>query len=228
MEEGTGIKELFPGVYRAARPQPNGWENAMYVLRLADGSLLVHSATRLGAGAFDELRALGDVRWLLAPNHYHHVGIPAYREAFPAARVIASATAARRLRAKGHEVTTLDTAGVALPGGASFLVGEGTKNGETFVSWPTPEGRVWLVCDAFFNVPSLTRASGAILRALRTGPGLAIGQTFCWVGVGEKKVYRAWLEGALEREPPKQLLFSHGAPLVLAERTLHDLVARRL
>lgn len=207
------LEEVAPGVFRAAKREASGWEQAMHVLRLEGGSLLVHSATRLGGEAMEELRALGEVRWLLAPNHFHHLGLSAYREAFPEARVVASATATRRLRAKGYDVTPLADVDLGLPAGASVLVAEGTKNGEVVVSWPTPGGRLWIVCDAFFNVPSLRGATGVLLRALGVGPGLAIGRTFHWVGIDDRRVYRAWLERALEQEAPDALSFSHGESL---------------
>ncbi|MFO0676525.1 MAG: hypothetical protein U0169_08325 [Polyangiaceae bacterium] len=210
------LQAVAPDVFRATRPQSYGWENAMYVLRLADGSLLVHSATDLGEGTFEAIRKLGDVRWLFAPNHFHHLGIPAYRRVFPGARAIAAPGAVKRLRAKGVDAVGLDTVDVPLPAGAGFLVAEGTKSGETILVWPGEGGPTWIVCDAFFNVPSLSGFPGAVLRALRTGPGLALGKTFEWLVIGDRERYRSWIHGALDAGPPARMFFSHGEPLTLA------------
>jgi hypothetical protein len=45
----------------------------MTVVRLADGSLLLHSPVSLDAGIRSELDALGRVRWAVAPNRVHHL-----------------------------------------------------------------------------------------------------------------------------------------------------------
>jgi hypothetical protein len=220
---------IFPGVSTAILQERSGWEKRMYVLRLPDDSLLVHSAIDLGHDGVEQLKAMGDVRWLFAPNHFHHLGLRPYLSAFPKAKAIASPVAARRLRGKGYPVESLGSLDLPLPSGARFLMCEGTKTGETFLSWPTPDGLAWLVCDAFFHVETLTGPTGWLLRTLNTGPGLAVGQTFLWLGLREPHAYQAWLEETLRHDTPRHVLFSHGRPLTLAApNALADLVRARL
>lgn len=60
------------------------------IVRLADGGLLVHSPVRLDVATTDALRLLGAVTDLLAPNAFHHLFAPAWRAAFPKARLFAA------------------------------------------------------------------------------------------------------------------------------------------
>lgn len=62
----------------------------MAVIRLEDGALFLWSPTQLS----DELRAavdaLGEVRYLIAPNSLHHLFLAQWRSAYPAARLYAA------------------------------------------------------------------------------------------------------------------------------------------
>jgi hypothetical protein len=57
----------------------------MTILRLRDGSLLLHSPTRFSERLRREVEALGRVRHLAAPNVAHWMYLKAWQEAFPAA-----------------------------------------------------------------------------------------------------------------------------------------------
>ncbi|MFL5307842.1 MAG: DUF4336 domain-containing protein [Polyangia bacterium] len=66
------------------------------VLRLEDGGLLLHSAPDPTEALCAALRALGEVRWIVVPNRYHHLGAPATAARFPSAKVVGPASAAAR------------------------------------------------------------------------------------------------------------------------------------
>lgn len=68
------------------------------VVRLRDGGLWVHSPcppTEAVCGALD---ALGEVRWIVVPNRFHHLEVPATAARYPAARVVGAASAGARNR----------------------------------------------------------------------------------------------------------------------------------
>src|SRR5205085_9380822 len=69
------------------------------VLRLDDGSLLLHSPAPPTDGLAEQLRALGPVRWLVVPNRFHHLGTPAAAAHFPDARVVGPGSALKRNQA---------------------------------------------------------------------------------------------------------------------------------
>ncbi len=64
------------------------------VLRLGDGSLLLHSPAPPTDTIVEALDALGPVRWLVVPNWFHHLGTPAASARYPEATVVAPRAAA--------------------------------------------------------------------------------------------------------------------------------------
>ncbi|MCA9660488.1 MAG: DUF4336 domain-containing protein [Myxococcales bacterium] len=65
----------------------------MTVVRLADGRLWIHSPAPvdgpMGRRRVEELRALGEVAYLVAPGNFHHLHVEPWRRAFPGAEVYA-------------------------------------------------------------------------------------------------------------------------------------------
>jgi hypothetical protein len=62
----------------------------MAVVRLSDGALFVWSPTSLSDDLRKEIDALGEVRYLIAPNSLHHLFLGEWRHAYPAARLFAA------------------------------------------------------------------------------------------------------------------------------------------
>ncbi len=62
----------------------------MTVIRLADGSLFLHSPSQLSSVLCAELEALGPVRYVVAPNKVHHLFVSDYATAFPDAKRFAA------------------------------------------------------------------------------------------------------------------------------------------
>lgn len=69
------------------------------VVRLGDGSLLLHTPAPPTDALTEQLRALGPVRWLVVPNCWHHLGAPAAAAHFPDAKVVGPASALDRNKA---------------------------------------------------------------------------------------------------------------------------------
>jgi hypothetical protein len=164
----------------------------------------------MGEDTFEKIEKVGAPRVLFAPNHYHHLSLPRFRERYPDARVVAAPGALPRLRAKGHEglATTGD---VRLPAALRWLVPDGTKSGEAWLAIDGDGGPTWIVCDAFFNEGArLAGLEGHFLRAMKIAPGLCIGGTFTFLCIEDRDAYRAWVLDAIRREEPRRVLFSHG------------------
>lgn len=69
----------------------------MAVMRVSDGGLLVWSPVTLTEDLRQELAALGEVRFLVAPNSLHHLFVTEWQTAYPKARFHAApGLAARR------------------------------------------------------------------------------------------------------------------------------------
>jgi hypothetical protein len=84
------LRELDRGIWVAERPQRfYGLEvgTRMTVIRLADGSLLLHSPVALDPGLRRELDSLGRVRFAVAPNRFHHLYAGGVGQAYPESRL---------------------------------------------------------------------------------------------------------------------------------------------
>lgn len=66
------------------------------VLTLEGGGLLVHSPPAPTEEFCSALRELGEVRFIVVPNCFHHLGAPATAARFPGAKVIGPASATTR------------------------------------------------------------------------------------------------------------------------------------
>lgn len=58
----------------------------MSVLRLADGSLMLHSPCDISPDLKQAIEALGEVRYIVAPGSYHYLHVPSAQQAFPEAQ----------------------------------------------------------------------------------------------------------------------------------------------
>lgn len=208
-------RPMSDAVVQLDRTLPSGWTVGMLLVPVGEGQLLVYSPTWLGERTWERVEAHGTPTILVAPNHYHHLSLRRYRERYPEAAVVASEQAIPRLVKQGHVgIEPVASVAARLPEGFHFLIPEGLKTGEVFLSLPGAGGRTWAVCDAFFNVPGPFKGWGSLpFRLLRTGPGLAVGTTFWWLGLQHTETYLGWLAKTLEAERPTQVLFSHGRPL---------------
>lgn len=68
----------------------------MTVVRLADGRLWIHSASAPTPELCAELDRLGQVRWVVVPNRYHHIHAAAMKARYPEAQVIGPTSATVR------------------------------------------------------------------------------------------------------------------------------------
>jgi len=68
----------------------------MTVVRFADGRLWIHSPVRFDDTVRDQLAALGDVAWIVAPNRAHHMFAGECRDRFPGAALYGPPGLARK------------------------------------------------------------------------------------------------------------------------------------
>ena len=86
------------------------------VVRLDDGSLLLHTPAPPTETLAEQLRARGPVRWLVVPNCWHHLGAPAAAARFPEAKLVGPASALDRNPALRLDVNIHDAQfGAQLP-----------------------------------------------------------------------------------------------------------------
>lgn len=200
------------GLWSASFPL-NGWENRSTALRLRDSTLAVYNPySRIAADQLAELQGIGRISTLIAPNHYHHLGLKPWLAQLGPLRLIASATATSRLvQQTALRFDRPESLAELLPAGGAIWCPPGTRNGELWLELQDGAQRIWVVGDAFFNVARAPKGlAGLLLRLTASVPGLRVGRTFGWLGLRDNWAYAEWLHAALRDEPPTQLIPCHG------------------
>jgi hypothetical protein len=153
-----GLERLDEGLYAVHAPHRfYGLHlgTRMTVLRLADGSVWLHSPIALEPMLKAEIDALGEVAHIVCPNLYHHSYARPWAEAYPKARVHGPAGLAGKrpdLRidaelgpvAWGDDLVPLKIAGSMLretvflhPRTQTLISSDLTENFDTSPHWPT-------------------------------------------------------------------------------------------
>lgn len=70
----------------------------MVVVKLSSGGLLLHSPIDLDASLIDELRIKGEVKYIIAPNFFHHVYAKAAKDLYPNAQLFISYGLERKIK----------------------------------------------------------------------------------------------------------------------------------
>jgi hypothetical protein len=171
-------------------------------IALTGGDLCLFSPVAgLGASARRSLDALGRVAYLLAPNHYHHLGLREYVAAFPGAAVCAAPLAAERLRGvTGLAFGDLSAVAARLPGTMTILQPAGLKTGEVWIHSRAAGCSAWLVVDAISGPAKAQRCDQP--ECLKTFP---------IYGVRDRTAYRAWFTRQLTLDSPTLVVPCHGA-----------------
>lgn len=173
---------------------------------LSNGELCVYSPLRgLSEAEFKSLDAIGNVSFLLAPNHYHHRGVADHVQRYPNAQIVCSLKAKPRLdKQTGLKFDGLDALIKHLPKEIEILEPEGLKTGEIWLNIKDKNSPAWVVCDAFStNSPN---ANGFAKQPDMLG-------TFPKYGVRDQSVYVPWVRKQLSRTAPSILIPCHGAPV---------------
>jgi len=200
-------------------------------VQLQDGHFVVYSPGGGLESAFVE--QVGEVDALLAPNSYHHLGIPAWSAAFPDAIVAAAPGAHRRLTRQGRTgLADLAPLQAMLPDHVSILEPPSTKVGEVWLRVETARGVVWIVGDSFFNLPTLARRfwMRQLQRIVKSAPGLAMSQFMKWGGLKNRAEFKQWVLARIDKGEPAVLVPVHGdvADYPGLAGALRDLVNARL
>jgi len=155
-------------------------------IQLKDGSICLYSPVLgLSDDALASLRKLGKVKYLLAPNHYHHKGLAQYQQAFPNAKLVCSHRARPRLEQQtGLVFGKYDAFEKELTPNVRLLEPEGLKTGEVWMDVAGDQGRAWIVTDAFKGAGKSKQTITDVLELLGTFPKF---------GIDNITIYLDWL-----------------------------------
>ena len=171
LDRTAPLRPLAPDLWVAERPQRFlGLEvgTRMTVIRLADGSLLLHSPVALDAGLRRELDALGPVRFAVAPNRVHHLYAGKVAEAYPQARLWIGPGLERKRPDLVFEGILGDEAPAEWRGqlDQAFFRGRPYENEVVFFHRAS---RTLILCDLAFNFgPRAAAPTRLLMRLLRS------------------------------------------------------------
>ncbi|MBP6217830.1 MAG: hypothetical protein KA436_04510 [Oligoflexales bacterium] len=202
-------------------------------IRTDDGGLIVYNPVRnLGQDIHSELAKIGDVRWVISPNHYHTLAADGWQQLYPKAKFFAHLQAHPRLK-KQTKVSWLDIVDLIpiLPKGVTLKKPRGLKTGEIGLCLERPDIKMWIFGDLFFNIPKLPPGLfGFILRLGGTAPGLHSSRVFRLIAVSDRQDFLQWLQENLAQDRPQCFVPTHGEILfhpALSQR-LYDVASANL
>lgn len=138
----------------------------MTVIRLGDGSLLLHSPIALVPELRRELDALGSVRYAVAPNRFHHLYAGDVARAYPGSRLWVAGGVER----KRPDLQIEGVLGDDPPEAWKGEVDQARFRGRPFeneVVFLHRKSRTLIVCDLLFNFgPRAPWATRALMRLL--------------------------------------------------------------
>jgi len=142
----------------------------MTVVRLADGALWLHSPVQPTPELRAAVDALGPVRWLVAPNRWHHLYVGHWQAAYPAAQ----AYGARGLAKKRKDLTLAGILDDTAPAGWAGQIDQIARQGAPAMSevvFLHKKSRTLVVSDTAHNfgdeAPTGTRALFTLLGGWR-------------------------------------------------------------
>jgi len=175
-------------------------------IRLQTGGLCLFSPVQgLCEEAISSLASLGDVEFLLAPNHYHTKGLKEYAQAFPKAYVCAPVQAHARLEKitslrfedlTGLQAELLPSMGIVAP--------LGLKTGEIWITANNRHHKAWIVVDAFAGPKGKQEDLASAPEILGSFPRM---------GIANRTLYLDWLEQKIQTDNPTMIVPCHGSVL---------------
>jgi hypothetical protein len=180
-------------------------------IRLADRSICLFSPVPgLTQQVIEMLSSIGEVSYILAPNHYHNKGIAEYADAFPKATIVAPDSAIPRLKKVTNiEFQTLATLQESLSNSISIIYTQGLKTGEIWLKVEGKKGTAWVVVDAFCTMKDNAK------KPVSDTPQIL--GTFPRMGVQDHTLYRPWVLNQIERDQPTLILPCHGSEIKSAQ-----------
>ena len=185
-----------------------------FAVKLDDGSfLLVSPPSKCPPEVFAALAAHGPVSALVAPNGFHHMGQPEWRQAFPNAVSYAPDDAIARVT-KQSKLTYKSTSELTkLLGPRVELVRPaGYRSTDLLARAHTAEGDIWFGGDLISNTrPGDVKGFvGFVMGALGGGPGLRVNGATSMVYLKDKRTWKAAIKAKMAENPLFALVPAHG------------------
>lgn len=182
----------------------------MAVARLPDGGVALVSPIPMDDALAAEVAAVGPVRFVVAPNRYHHLYAGAALERFPAARLVGVPGLAAKRPDLRFDATLGEGASPFGEGLAAHVIAGAPRIAEAALFHPA--SRTVMVVDLVFNVVSpetvMTRLA---LRLTGAHRGLARSRIWRFL-IKDRAAFDRSMDAILAWDFDR-LVMSHGAPI---------------
>lgn len=211
-----------PGVARSfAVRGPKGW-------------VVVSPACKPTEAQFAALEESAPIAALVAPNAFHYLGIEAWKNHAPNAKIFAPAQSIARIQKKTGRVDLASVAEAAEYCGSDLVLDDMPhyKTGEVLTRVRDERGPIWHVTDVIFNWPSLPPS--LLIKFLfsvltDSAPGFKLSGPAAFLMMRDKKALYHWLKEETQKAPPVRIVPSHGGDVMLDPpgQQLLDLLATK-
>lgn len=207
-----------------------GTANSLAVMLNDKTWMVISPASDAPESAYRALEERAPVGALVAPNPYHNLGQPAWRNRFPGALSYAPKQAFTRLLKKTPDLAYRPVEDLAGRLAATDIVlPDGMKNPDVLFRVSTPTGNIWWMGDQFSNSDATdqTWLLRSVARFFGSGLGFRCNSKPELVYVRDRAAWIGSIRSALASAPPSVVVPAHGNPVVrdAAERTRRALDA---
>lgn len=180
----------------------------MTVVRLGDGSLVVHNAICLEEQAQRELDAWGPVRFVIVPNGWHRMDAPAYAARYPDAKLLCADPArkavSKRVRVDGNlSVLPADPT-------LTHVALEGSSIGEHVLTVRSGRRTSLVFNDTVFNLPKLPGFKGFVYGLMGSTGAPKVTPLMRAVSVRDRAALRRHLETLADTPGLERIIPGHG------------------
>lgn len=183
-------------------------KRVMSLVRLDDGSLLVHNAVALEPAAMEALEAWGRPSILLVPNGFHRLDAPAFKARYPELKIYCPAGARRRVEKAVPVDGTYEDLPPTPPVRVRYL--DGVSRREGYLELPGRDGVTLIFNDAVFNQPHLPGVFGTIYRWMGSTGGPRVTPMLKLALVKDKRALKTHLERLADTPALKRIVIMHG------------------
>jgi hypothetical protein len=153
------IEKLSENLWTVRGRMPKGKiTRVMSVIRMASGKLMVHNAIALEEPLMAELKAFGEVGFILVPNGFHRQDARIYKDRFPGAKVLCPSGSAKRV----SQVVAVDGDYSQAPADAQVSLNyvAGVKPTEGMIQVESADGTSLIFNDLVGNLPKSSGLTG--------------------------------------------------------------------
>lgn len=225
LPHGT-IEELAPNLWHVTGTLPSSTmvPREMVLYKLADASLLIHSAIALNEPGMAKLESLGTPKILIVPNRIHRLDAGVYKQRYPQLIIVCPAAAKPYV----EQVVAVDRIAEEVLPAYGIICHEpaGIRPQELVYELPLPTGRALVFTDILFNLNKsylqqhlptgefLLQWLGASIIGSSGFFGItSLGRRFF---MKDRNAYHQWLEALADGIPELQAIcVAHGSPIVV-------------